>query len=617
MENTVDPKTLKAQQKENRKRALKSRRQSRRLDAKKLRKEPFTITIILLLTVILLLFVVYPLVMVLANAFMSQKKIGRVEGVKVYKYIFSLEPFKYLVTDRYWRPRLNSRIIGFIVAFFSTLVGLLFAYVEVYVKFKTKIVSGLFKVVSLLPTISPPFLVAIARYLLFGNNGLITNGIFKMPISKLPGFTGVCVVEIITFFPTAYLRLRALLKNIDPSLEEAARDRGAGRGKVFRTVTLPLRLPGLGNAFLVSRIESLADFANPFIIGGNVETRSTKIYNTYRGGNGILSRYHAAARAVVLLCISRFFYLIQKYCIERKSYATLSGKATRARIRIEDRNVVRPLGILCGGVSIFVILLYALVFICTFWRNRDIKNLVWTTANWTEIGGKRFGGKSRSLWNTVWSSALAALITAFLSRLIAFLRVKKRFPGKGAMEFTSRLARAVPGTVLGIGYALGFVLGIFNSGFRKVLYGTRARIVIIFVVRSLPIGVRSGVTALNQIDKSIEESAADRGAGSGKIFATVTVPLIKDSLFSSLVTSFVRSRTAISAVIVVSTAKTTLVTYERNELAGKGAYEQAAVYATVMVIIAGLAVGLMNLFIKFFGTSRVRKEKPVSPVKGK
>ena len=122
---------------------------------------------------------------------------------------------------------------------------------------------------------------------------------------------------------------------------------------------------------------------------------------------------------------------------------------------------------------------------------------------------------------------------------------------------------------------------------------------------------------MNQIDKSIEESAADRGAGSGKIFATVTVPLIKDSLFSSLVTSFVRSMTAISAVIVVSTAKTTLVTYERNELAGKGAYEQAAVYATVMVIIAGLAVGLRNLFIKFFGTSRVRKEKPVSPVKGK
>ena len=616
MENVMDPKTLKAQQKENRKRARKSRRQGKILDAKKLRKEPFTITIILVLTVILLLFVIYPLVMVLAKAFATRSKIV-VDGEKVFVDVFSLNAFRYLVTDQYWRPRLNSLIIGLIVAFFATLIGLLFAYVEVYVKFKTKVVTGLFKVVSLLPTISPPFLVAIARYRLFGNNGLITNGIFRRAVSNLAGFSGICIVEIITFFPTAYLRLRALLKNIDPSLEEAARDRGAGRGKVFRTVTLPLMLPGLGNAFLVSRIESLADFANPFIIGGNVDTMSTKIYNTYRGGNGVYARYRAAARAVVLLCISRFFYLIQKYCIERKSYATLSGKATRARIRIEDRNVVRPLGILCGGVSIFVILLYGLVFICTFWRNRDIKHLVWTTANWVEIGGKMFGGKSPSLWNTVWSSALAALITAFLSMLIAFLMVKKRFPGKGAIEFTSRLARAVPGTVLGIGFALGFVKGLFGSNFRMGLYGSRARIVIIFIVRSLPIGVRSGVTALNQIDKSIEESAADRGAGSGKIFATVTVPLIKDSLFSSLVTSFVRSMTAISAVIVVSTAKTTLVTYERNELAGKGAYEQAAVYATVMVIIAGLAVGLRNLFIKFFGTSRVRKEKPVSPVKGK
>ena len=168
----MDPKTLKAQQKENRKRARKSRRQGKILDAKKLRKEPFTITIILVLTVILLLFVIYPLVMVLAKAFATRSKIV-VDGEKVFVDVFSLNAFRYLVTDQYWRPRLNSLIIGLIVAFFATLIGLLFAYVEVYVKFKTKVVTGLFKVVSLLPTISPPFLVAIARYRLFGNNGLI------------------------------------------------------------------------------------------------------------------------------------------------------------------------------------------------------------------------------------------------------------------------------------------------------------------------------------------------------------------------------------------------------------------------------------------------------------
>lgn len=606
-------------QKENLRRARQGQRHARLLDTWKLLKEPFTITVILLLIVFLFLFVVYPLLILFTNGFTIPKKIGEVDGAAIRANVFSWDNFTYIfsASENYGAPMKNSIVIGLIVALGATLVGFLFAYVEVYVRFRSKLITVLFKIVSLLPTISPPFLVAIAIILLFGNNGLITHGLFKMITNaSLYGMTGVIIVEIITFFPTAYLMLRALLKNIDPSLEEAARDMGAGRWKVFWTVTFPLLIPGIGNSFLVAFIESLADFANPFIIGGNIETMSTKIYVTYTGGNGAFASHRAAAMALILLMTSMFFYFIQKYCLEKKTYATLSGKATRVRIMIEDRSVVIPLGIFCGLISAFVIALYILVFICSFWRNLDVANIVWTTVNWSEIGHKMFASSSHSLWNTVWTSAVAAIITAAISMLVAFLIVKKKFIGKGAIEFTSMLAMAVPGTVLGIGYVTGFVLGVFETGFLKFIYGSMSIIVLIFIVRSLPIGIRSGVGALNQIDKSIEESAADMGAGAGKIFTSVTVPLIKDSLFSSLVTSFVRSMTAISAVIVVSTAKTTLVTYEMNELSGKGAYEQAAVYATVMVIIAGAAVGLMGLFIHFFGTSRVRKPKQLKAEKG-
>jgi iron(III) transport system permease protein len=603
----------KQQLKENRRRAKQSQRQSRILDTKKLLKEPFTVMSILLLFVFLFFFVAYPLLILFANGFTISKKmdVGRAN-------VFSWDNFGYIFNQLYFGEAIkNSLIIGLLVAVGAVLVGFLFAYVEVYVHFRSKLITVLFKIVSLLPTISPPFLVAIAIILLFGNNGLITNGLFNKGTSaSLFGVPGVVIVEIITFFPTAYLMLRALLKNIDPSLEEAARDMGASRWKVFWTVTFPLLLPGIGNAFLVSFIESIADFANPFIIGGSVDTMSTTIYTSYMGGNGVNGPHRAAAMALILLAISMFFYFIQKYCLEKKTYATLSGKATRARIMIEDRSVVVPLGIFCGLISFFVISLYILVFLCSFWRNLDVKNLVWTTANWTEIGSKMFTGSSSSLWNTVWTSAVAAVITAAVSMLVAFLVVKKRFPGKGVLEFVAMLAMAVPGTVLGIGFVRGFVGGFFETGFLKFLYGTMAIIVIIFIVRSLPIGIRSGVGALRQIDKSIEESAADMGAGSGKIFTTVTVPLIKDSLFSSLVTSFVRSMTAISAIIVVSTPGTTLITYEMNELGDKGAYEQAAVYATVMILIAGAAVGLMDLFIHFFGTSRVRKPKQPKAEKG-
>ena len=169
------------------------------------------------------------------------------------------------------------------------------------------------------------------------------------------------------------------------------------------------------------------------------------------------------------------------------------------------------------------------------------------------------------------------------------------------------LAMAVPGTVLGVGFIRGYSNGLFHSGVMQGLYGTSAILIIAFVVRSLPTGTRSGISALRQIDKSIEESATDLGAGVGKVFFTVTLPLIKDSFFSGLVTAFVRSITAISAVILLVTPRWKMVTVQINGLADKGNYGEACAYATILIIIVYAAVALMNLFIKHFGTSKTMK----------
>ena len=205
-------------------------------------------------------------------------------------------------------------------------------------------------------------------------------------------------------------------------------------------------------------------------------------------------------------------------------------------------------------------------------------------------------------------SVIAAPITAILSMVIAYLVVKRRFRGRGFIEFTSMLAMAVPGTVLGVGYIRGFSGGVFHTGFLQGIYGSAAILIIVFVVRSLPTGTRSGISALRQIDKSIEESAYDMGADSFKVFMTVTLPLIKDSFLSGLVTAFVRSITAISAIILLVTPQFLLITVQINEFAEKGSYSIACAFATILIIITYGAVLLMNLFIKFFGTSRKIKE---------
>ena len=321
--------------------------QARIIEIKKFFKDPITIVAIAGIIFFLLLFTIYPLIILLKDAFV--RRYGGVDQTTTYQFSYIFSTLNYQVSIK------NSLIIGLVVALGATLVGFLFAYVDVYLKVKGGFMRALFKIVSLLPLVSPPFVISIAIIVLFGNSGLITNRWWGISMNQgLYGYPGVMIVEIITFFPTAYLMLKGLLKNIDPSLEEAARDMGASRWHVFWTVTMPLMKPGLANAFLVSFIESMADFANPMIIGGSMETMSTQIYNTLMGGNGINANYQAAAMSLILLAISMAFFFIQKYVFERKSYATISGKATRARIQIDNKSVVIPLEIFCSFISICV-----------------------------------------------------------------------------------------------------------------------------------------------------------------------------------------------------------------------------------------------------------------------
>ena len=166
----------------------------------------------------------------------------------------------------------------------------------------------------------------------------------------------------------------------------------------------------------------------------------------------------------------------------------------------------------------------------------------------------------------------------------------------------------VPGTVLGVGFIRGFSAGVFRTGFLQGLYGSAAILIIVFIVRSLPTGTRSGISALRQIDKSIEESAYDMGADSFTVFRTVTLPLIKDSFLSGLVTAFVRSITAISAIILLVTPQFFLITVQINEFAEKGSYGIACAFATILIAITYGSVLLMNLAIKHFGTSKYTEE---------
>ena len=643
-------------------------RQSTRLDRRKLLADPVMVITIFLLFIFLTLFILYPLVMLLAdsvfssdaytaytiaqapeemtstdadgvsiNRFIRQGQarsvpyylVENLEGfevidtlgksanllyldsvipgdtsntvvvVKDSKPLLTFQAFPHIFGDYTFNRALTNTIqLGVITGLGATLIGLLFAYVDCYVRVRGRLMRRLFGIVSVLPVVSPPFVLSLSMILLFGKAGLVTRKLLGIYDSDVYGMWGIAIVQILTFFPVCYLMLRGLLKNIDPSVEEAARDMGASRFKVFATVTFPLLLPGLGNAFLVTFIESVADFANPMIIGGSYDTLATTIYLRITGGT--YDTQGAAAMAVVLLSLTMIMFIIQKYYLESKTAATLTGKASRERMPISDRSVTVPLTVLCSLISVFVILMYVSIPFGSLFRlwGRDYS----LSIRWYEQLFKMDGLKA--FRDSFVLSLIASPITALLSMIISYLVVKRRFRGRGFIEFVSILAMAVPGTVLGVGFIRGFAGGLFRSGIMAGLYGTGAILVIVFVVRSLPVGTRSGISALRQIHPSIEESAYDLGAGSGKVFMSVTLPLIKDSFLSGVVTTFVRSITAISAIILLVTPRYLLITTRINEFAEKGSYGVACAYATILIAIVYSAILVMNLMIKYFGTSR-------------
>ena len=639
-------------------------RQSAALERKKFFADPVMVVTVVLLTVLLALFILYPLAMLLLDsvyvretnlvlvtdiqsgsadveikdgkiAVLSSKgkaetfdvdaldsawgymfaKNGRVLKedkpidfencyVKVQKNYLTFDAFPRIFADyTFNRAFYNTLLLGMITGFGSVIIGLLFAYVDCYVNVRQRAVKKMFDVVSMLPVVSPPFVLSLSMILLFGRGGLITRELLGIYDSNVYGLGGIAIVQILTFFPVCYMMLKGLLKNIDPSMEEAARNMGASRMKVFTTVTLPLMLPGLGNAFLVTFIESVADFANPMMIGGSYDTLATTIYLRITGGSYDITG--AAAMAVVLLAITLVLFLIQKYYLEAKTAATLTGKASRASALIDDKSVRVPLTTVCSLLSAFVIMMYiAIPFGALFklWGRDYSLSLKWFQQLFRDDGFKAFT-------DSFILSLVASPITALLSMIISYLVVKKRFKSKAFIEFVSMLAMAVPGTVLGVGFIRGFANGIFRTGLMQGIYGTGVILVIVFVVRSLPVGTRSGISALRQIDKSIEESAYDLGAGSAKVFMTVTLPLIKDSFLSGLVTTFVRSITAISAIILLVTPRYLLITCRINEFAEKGAYGVACAYATILIAIVYAAIVIMNWVIKHFGTSKVMKAK--------
>jgi iron(III) transport system permease protein len=492
---------------------------------------------------------------------------------------------------------INSALLAAIVGVVSTLLGLMLALV---VQRGGKRYAGLLKVMSILPIITPPFVIALALVVLFGRTGLITgwlDTLFGISRSRwIYGLPGVALAQLLTFTPVAFMLLYGALGAISPALEEAAQTLRASRARVFRTVTWPLLRPALANAFLLGFVESLADFGNPIVLAGNFDVLSTKIFFAVAGAQYDAGR--AAVLAMVLLALTLLAFFLQQRWVGRLSYVTVSGKGDGGA----PAHLPRSLWLTCFWIAAlwiaFTLVCYAVILTGGFVRDIGRGDMTPTFrhlgagfgAEWGSRGIFFSGSAWDSLFNTIEVAAIAAPLTALVGLLAAYVITRHRFAGRRAFEFLTLVSFAVPGTVIGVSYIVAFNVAPLE------LTGGMAILVLCFVFRNMPVGVRAGVAALAQIDRTLDEASATLRATTLRTLTRVVMPLLRPAILATLVFSFTHAMTAVSAVIFLATAKYNLATVYIINRVEAGEYPLAIVYSSVlMAFMLAVLLGMQKL----------------------
>ena len=491
----------------------------------------------------------------------------------------------------------NTLILALLCASCCTALGLAFALIATRTEFKRKRVL---RILTVLPIITPPFVIGLGLILIFGRSGVI-NQLLEWAFGVQPGrwiygLQGVLLAQVFAFTPIAFLVLIGVVEGVSPSMEEAAQTLRASRWRVFADISLPLMRPGLANAFLIAFIESIADFGNPILLGGNFGVLSTEIFFSVVGAQ--LDQGRAATLGILLLLFALAAFYAQRRVLGSKVYTSLAGKGDSGLPTQLPANVRR----LCYSIAVpwalLTLVIYAMAmvggFVETWGRDYTFTMKHYVKAFAIEFSSHGIiwvGAAWNSFWTTIELSAIAAPLTAALGILSAYLLTRQKFAGQSAFEFGTMLSFAIPGTVIGVSYILAFNVPPIE------ITGTAIVLIVCFIFRNMPVGVRAGMAAMTQIDKSLDEASITLGARGFTTLRRVILPLLKPAIVAALVYSFVRAVTTVSAVIFLVSAEYEMATTYIINRVVNGDYGVAIAYCSVLIVLMLAAIWLIQKLV--------------------
>ncbi|MCE7648951.1 ABC transporter permease [Vibrio fluvialis] len=493
----------------------------------------------------------------------------------------------------------NSIVLGIAVGVGATFSGLIFAIYTTRIAKRSAFIARVF---SILPIVTPPFIVGLGVTLMLGRSGYITElmvdwfGLQKT--NWLYGFTGIWLAQVLAFAPMSFMILDGALKSLHPSLEEASYTLKANRYQTFFGIIIPLLKPALANSFLIIFVQSLADFSNPLVLGGSFDVLATQIYFYIAGAQ--LDYASASTLGSVLLLFSLAIFVVQYLWIGQRSYVTISGKAYRGDVQDMPASLKLGVTLTLYVWMVFNVLLYGSIFFGSFTVNWGVDYTL-TLQNYLNLFGNGMSdGAWPSLITTMIYAGVAAPITALFGLLIAYVVVRQQFYGKKVIEFSTMLCFAVPGTVAGVSYILAF------NDAPIYLTGTAAIVVISMVMRNVPVGIRSGIAGLGQLDKSLDEASLSLRASSLQTIRHIILPLLRPAILSTLVYSFVRAMTTVSAIIFLVTPETRVATSYILNRVEDGEYGIAIAYGSVLIVVMLAIILLFDLLV---GEARISRSK--------
>jgi iron(III) transport system permease protein len=526
----------------------------------------------------LIVFVLYPLTRIFYDAFTNDA--GQ----------FTLANFQEFFTDSFYlRSLWHSLVLGVAAVVTTSVIGIGVAFLIIRYEFPYR---NLFSYLTMLPMILPPLVGVLGFVFILGRAGMVNILLMEWfglehPINFMYGMQGVLLVETVHLFPLMTLSILDSLGKIDPSLEEAAQGVGAKGWRRFWDVTLPLTTPGYVSGALLVFIWTFADFITPLVVGVQDLLASQAYLNIVQFVDRRLFRMGIVISALLVMLAIVFLLAARQY-VAIKDYSSL------AYSRVERRRLGPVKRWLAVGFFVILLVVSSIpqvgVLLAAVGRGWSLTPfpLHYTLEFFRQVSLET----PKFIVNSFLYSGLAVVLCLAIGVPMAWIMGRTRAPGRGAMDALTTLILAIPGTAVGIAYIRAFH---FPLPFIDIpLTGMWFILPLVLAVRRLPYTVRGSYSSLLLVHPSMEEAAANVGAGKLRTFRDITVPLVWKGILVGGLFSFITSIQEASATIFLTLGGWEMIPFGIFTFYIAGSQSQAAALGVILIAVCAVSLYIVN-----------------------